>query len=982
MAANRSVGCVSADALPSGTVAFLLTDVEGSTRLWDGHAAEMATALARHDALVAEIVDAHGGQVLKTRGEGDSTFSVFAHPSQAVAAALATQQALTSEPWPDDTPIAVRAAVHAGEAELRDGDYFGSVVNRAARVRAIAHGGQVLLTDTIAQLVRDALPADATLLDLGPQRLRDLSRPERVHQLCHPSLRGEFPTLRSLDARSHNLPIELTSFVGRERELNEVGKLLAHGHRLVTLTGMGGSGKTRLALQAAADLVDDVDDGVWLVELASVSDPELVAGAVAAALSVREQPGRGVTDALLDELESRQVLVVLDNCEHVVEAAADLADALLRRGPRLRLLATSRQTLGVPGEATYAVGALAMPEERERLSSDALHEFEALRLFVDRASLAKSDFDASDVDAIARVCRQLDGIPLAIELAAARVTVLSPAQLAERLDDRFRLLTAGPRSTERRQQTLRATLDWSHELLAPDERELFRRLAVFPGGATLDAVESVCGDCLVVLGQLIDKSLVVVEDGRYRMLETVRAYAGKRLEESGEEAEVRGRLLAWAHGIAPLENLDDVDREVANLTAALTWGAAADAESAARLANRLRHFWDVRGRRTEGRGWLERLAGLDVLDTKTRAACLVSASWLAREQADLAGAETLARAALELTEDYSTKAAAYSALGTAAFAASDLAGARDHFEHSLQLWSALGDPQRISALGNLGVLAHATGDLPRAKVVYEETIAAAEEAGQPHVVTSAMGNLATVLRQQGDLTAARTLTEQCLERFRASHDESGESWALDRLARLAAAEGDVGSARSLEARALEISRRLDDRMRIADQLSSAAELARQDGDLAEARAFSTEALALLRELGMTLGTAVQLLYQGHIALDAGETAEARQFLSESLSMLESIDHPQTVMMCVEGAARLAGMEGRALDAARLWSAATTERERGGTPRTTTDITEFEESMAAARAALSDDAVAAAQEEGAGMGLDAAAALAREVAATG
>ena len=516
-------------ALPDGTVTFLLTDVEGSTALWERSSEAMQAALARHDAIMADVVGRHNGIVVKSRGEGDSIFAVFGLARDAVAAAAELQRTLQTEPWPTETQLRVRMALHTGEAELRDGDYFGSVVNRAARLRAVAYGGQILLSQATEQLVQDHLAADLGLYDLGEHRLRNLERPERIFQLTAPDLPRESRPLLTLDTLPNNLPTQLTSFVGREREIAEVRALLSTV-RLLTLVGSGGAGKTRLSLQVAAGLVDRYPDGVWLVELAALADPTLVPQTVAAALGVRDPGARSLTAVLAEHLQSKQILLVLDNCEHLVGACAELADALLHASPGLRILATSREALGIAGETTWRVPSLLLPDPRQLPTADRLLAFEAVRLFIERAVAAAPGFTITNANApaVVQICQRLDGIPLAIELAAVRVKVLTPEQIAARLDDRFRLLTAGSRTALPRQQTLRALVDWSHELLTEPERLLFRRLSVFAGGWTLEAAEAVCADdassgaqqaldafeILDLLALLVDKSLVLTDEHR------------------------------------------------------------------------------------------------------------------------------------------------------------------------------------------------------------------------------------------------------------------------------------------------------------------------------------------------------------------------------------------------------------------------------------------------------------------------------------
>ncbi len=521
--------------LPTGTVTLLLADVEDSTGLWESQPEQMTAAFERLDRALLDLLAAYGGVRPVEQGEGDSFVLAFARASDAVACALALQCAPLA-------PISLRIGLHTGEVQLRDeGNYIGPAINKAARLRNLAHGGQTVLSGATEALVADVLPADVWLTDLGAHELRGVARPERVVQLCHPDLRNDFPTLNTAKSvAAHNLPSQFTSFVGRGSQLAELRRLLAED-RLVTLTGAGGAGKTRLGVEVANQAAGDYAEGVWYVDLAPITDPVVVPVTVARALGLPDQPGRSTMDTLLRFVHDRQLLVVLDNCEHLLDACAELVVALLGGAPGLRLLATSREPIGVPGEATWRVPSLSVSDE-------------AIALFTDRARLAQIDFAVTDDNAatVAEICQRLDGMPLAIELAAARVRALSVGEILDSLHDRFRLLTGGARTAVRRQQTLRASVDWSHALLTETERVLLRRLAVFLGGFDLDAAQSVAGadglqryQVLDQLTLLVDKSLVVAENirgrTRYRLLETVRQYALEKLGESGEADAVRSR---------------------------------------------------------------------------------------------------------------------------------------------------------------------------------------------------------------------------------------------------------------------------------------------------------------------------------------------------------------------------------------------------------------------------------------------------------
>lgn len=484
-------------ALPTGTVTFVLTDVEGSSRLWETDPAAMRSALSRHDELIEETVAEHGGSVVKPRGEGDSRFAVFPRAADGAAAALAIQLRLAAERWGTSSAVRVRIALHTGEADLREADYYGTAVNRCARLRDVAHGGQVLLSEVTAELVAQGLPEGASLLDLGSHQLKDLSTPEHVFQLAHPDLPRLFPPLESLNARPNNLPARLTSFIGREKEIAEVGTLVAAG-RDVTLTGSGGVGKTRLAYQVAAEVMDEFPGGVWVSELASVSGGGLVPQTVATSMGLREEPGRTILETLVDYLKGRRALIVLDNCEHLLEGCRELVRRVLERCEGVRVLSTSREPLGVPGEVLYPVPSMPVPHEESDRSLEAIAFVESVRLFVERATQSKPAFQLNNdnVLGVASICRRLDGIPLAIELAAARVRHLTPNEIAERLDDRFRILTGGNPAALGRHQTLRAAIDWSHDMLTEQEKVLFRRASTFAGGFTLEAAEEVCGEDL------------------------------------------------------------------------------------------------------------------------------------------------------------------------------------------------------------------------------------------------------------------------------------------------------------------------------------------------------------------------------------------------------------------------------------------------------------------------------------------------------
>lgn len=542
--------------LPS-TPTFLFTDIAGSTRLWEKDPGAMAVAVADHDGLLHSAVEQNGGMVFK--GLGDGICAVFGSAADGLAAACDGQLGLQAHEWGAAGPLRVRMALHSGPAQTRGGDFFGTTVNRVARLLVTAHAGQVVMTEATAELVEEGLPTDTGLSDLGMHRLKDLSRPERVFQLNHLDLPGEFPTLRSLDAHLGNLPYRLTEFIGRDEEIAAVQDLVT-GHRLVTLSGPGGIGKTSLALRAAAEIIDEFADGVWLVKLAALTDDVQIPGAIAGLFGIEAAPAQDPTNLLVRELAGKKTLLILDNCEHLVDGVAKLTDTLLRSTREMRVLATSREPLRIDGETLYRLPSLDLPDEDA--PPDEAGEAAAVALFLDRAQLVRPGFVLNgDGPAVVDICRRLDGIPLAIELAAARMSTLTIPQLAERLDDRFRVLTRGSRAALPRQQTLQAAVDWSHDLLTEPDQVLLRRLGVFGGTFTAAAAEHVCGfeplepfEVGDRLDRLVETSLVAPpepDSGRYRTLETIRAYARLKLDTARETETTMQRLADYLLGAGP-----------------------------------------------------------------------------------------------------------------------------------------------------------------------------------------------------------------------------------------------------------------------------------------------------------------------------------------------------------------------------------------------------------------------------------------------
>jgi len=810
-------------ALPAGTVTFLLSDIEGSTRLWASDPDAMAEAVPVHYALLSSAIGRHGGVRPIEQGEGDSVVAAFARASDAIAAALDAQLALAGHPWPGGLDLRVRIALHTGEAQLRDeGNYFGVALSRCARLRAIAHGGQTLLSRAVHDLVVERLPDGVALVDLGTHRLRDLGRPEHVFALNHPDLPASAEPLRSLDALPNNLPDRLSSFIGRGRELAEVAGVLSSS-RLLTLTGAGGCGKTRLAAQAAADALDSFPDGVWWIDLAPLADAEAVGPALDEVIGVRPLPGQSSLEAAASQLANARVLIVLDNCEHLLEASARMAEALLHRCPGVVVLATSRAPLGVEGETTWRVPSLSLPTELRLEPVEAVAQSDAMRLFIDRAVKVRPNFTVTgeNAPAIAQICYDLDGIPLAIELAATRVRVLGVEQIAAGLGDRFGLLTGGARSAMPRQQTLRASVDWSHELLSDDERMMFRRLAVFAGGWTLDAVEGVCaGDgldrlaILDLLSSLVDNSLVVADDRgtsvRYWLLETVRQYALDRLAEAGEGSVLRDRhrdeYLARAEQIAAhLEAagqsawLDVLDEEAANLGLALDHAVDSDAEVALRLCIALTFWWKYRGRFAQADDACTRAldaAGEDPSPLVARV--LWARGYLLTYSRRFEDASASERAALEMANelgDTSTSARALDVLGTMQIY-EDPVGARATIEQARALARASGDEFCFVDATQILATTYLWQADAAAEQVFEEAVETIVRRGMPECAAWHQWGLGVVRQLQGRDEEALACLREAIDRADAIGEPVSSGIAHIHLTLLRADHGEGAAALS------------------------------------------------------------------------------------------------------------------------------------------------------------------------------------------
>lgn len=929
--------------LPVGTVTFMLTDIEGSTRLWESDREAMADAVPRHYELLANAIACHRGAQPQEQGEGDSVVAAFAHASDGLAAALDAQRALNSEQWPTATPLRVRIAVHTGEAQLRDeGNYFGPALNRCARLRTIAYGGQILVSRAVHDLVADRLPDSAELVDLGVHRLRDLGRPEQVFGVEHPDLPAEFEPLRSLDAFATNLPDRLTSFVGRERELAEVADALA-ADRVFTLTGAGGCGKTRLALQVAADSLDRYPDGAWWVELAPLQDDSLVAEALCEALAVTPLPGVMPLAAASAHLAERRALVILDNCEHLLAAVAEAVDELARACPQLTLLMTSRAPLGVEGEHAWRVPSLALPGRHEPETVEVLSQADAVRLFLDRARQVRPNFAITNENApaVAQICHDLDGIPLAIELAAARVRVLAVEQIAAGLTDRFRLLTGSTRGALPRQQTLRASVDWSHDLLSADEQVLLRRLGVFVGGFTLEACEQVCGDdslpqlaILDLLTSLVDRSLVQADEAgeavRYHCLETVRQYAAEHLAEAGEVEALRNRhldaMLALAEELAPHlvsvdqdRWLDRLDADYPNLAAAIEHAINADSDKGLRLCIALTVLWKLRGRFAEAdAAYARALALAGEQPSPLRARVLWARSYLGAYGGDFDAAVTHAQEGLEMARALGEASTAARCLDVLATLQSfpDPAGAVETAEAAIALGGEAGDDWCVADASQIAAYGWLFQD--RAEEL-EEKLRSVDELivrmGYREFVAWQQVGMSYGFYQRGELGRMR----EGMKRAAIAAREVGEPTS-EAAAEVFLSLADIEQGNAAEA--LErVSRTLEKVVRAgAGMILPAAEEARAWALAALGR--HEEAEALLRE--MLAGPTVDFAWLAHtvewllarVLIARGEPEEARRYGEAVLAAVRQTPNAFQEARANVALARAANAQGRWADADR------------------------------------------------------------------
>jgi predicted ATPase/class 3 adenylate cyclase len=899
--------------VPSGTVTFLFTDIEGSTKLAQQYPEAMPVLLARHHEILNQCIQAHEGYVFQV--VGDSFAVAFHSAGDALHAALDAQRALHNENW-SPAPIKVRMGIHTGTAKLNDASaptiYSGyATLASTQRVMSAGHGGQILLSGATRELVRHFLPENTELKDLGEKRLKDLLSPEHLYQLNISGLPTTFPPLKTLDSFPNNLPTQLTSFIGRENEIAEVKQELER-HRLVTLTGSGGTGKTRLSLQVAAELLEKFDHGVWFVELAPLTDPELIPQTILSAIGISEQQGKLPLEVLTEYFHDKQTLIVLDNCEHLVSASAQVANALLNAAPRLKVLASSREALGVKGELSYPIPSLSLPDIKQLPIIEQLSQYEAVRLFIDRALLVSRHFivDKDNALIIAQICYRLDGIPLAIELAAARVKVMSVEQISKRLDDRFRLLTGGARTSLPRQQTLRALIDWSYDLLLEKERLLLQRLSVFAGGWTLEAAEEVCAgdgiesyDVLDLLSQLVNKSLVVVTEysqsgeTRYRILETIRQYAREKLLEAGGGEGIRTQHLTYFVKVVEQAEpelyrsnqvfwLNKLDDELDNLRTALEWALERNVEAGLRIATIPWQFWQARGYLQELKNWLGQLLELYETVDSLHVRALIAYCKCTRS--------------------------------------------RILAEQSLQMARTLSDRQSEAlSLMNLGTIISVQGDLREGIPIVEQSVTLFRELGDTLNQAYATGWLSL---NNNDLEHTKVLVIESLGLFRQLGHLWGIANSLRELASLTIWGGDFSSPTQWLEEARAIYRQLGDELREASILELYGRLAFWMGDLQKACAYYEEAIMLGEKLGNYLEFNWTRAHMAYALLRQGDITQAKEIFKFCAQHFQNMENIGGLVFAIEGLASLNVNQEQVERAAQLFAWADAMREKIGDHR--------------------------------------------------
>ncbi len=871
--------------VPSGYITFLFTDIEGSTKLSQEFPDTLQAALDKHHTILKKSIKDYNGFIFDITG--DAFCCSFDNASDAVKAAVTVQLKLSGEKW-EEAKIKVRIGIHSGEAVWDDKGYLGYItLARTARISSVAYGEQILISNEVYELFNetDTSKSNITFRDLGDRRLKDLIQPIRIYQVLSPGLRKDFPPLNTLDARANNLPVQITSFIGREKEIEEIKKLLSSSH-LVTITGTGGAGKTRIALQVGADLIDDFSNGVWLAELASIGEETHLQEVLMKIFGLKEESDKSLNDTLYRYLKDKETLIILDNCEHIINACAMLAEKLLTHCPKLKIIATSRESLRCRGEQNYPLMSMELPGEHEEITLNNLTQYEAVRLFIERVLAVNPKFTVTNdnAPALAGICSRLDGIPLAIELAAARIKLLPVESIYERLDDRFNLLTGGKRTLPR-QQTLRALIDWSHDFLSEHEKILWRRLSVFTGGWTLDGAESICSDetidkedLLELLNMLIEKSIVIFDDGkgRYMMLETLRQYGKDKFKDTGERNIIEKKYLRFYLKLAEesepklrsseMETLmRRLDAENGNIKKSLLISVeSGEYEYGIRLAVALGYFWMIQGLYSSGIHWLNFFLerGTEVSDS-LRAKALYISGMLLMFNGEFEKSKKLTGESLEIYRNCGDK-------------------------HGVTL-----------CLNILASVASEQGRYDEATRLYEESLILRRETGDERGINITLANLGNVKFNQGEYIIAKKYIEESLDHYRKAGDRIGIANMLANLANVLFSLDEYDSAVKFLEDALCMQREMGDKKAAANSLLNLGDVSLESEDYLNAGKYLEESLNIFEEIEDRGGIANSLCELGFLAAANGEYEKALRYLEKSLSIRNDIADKQGIADCFQ-----------------------------------------------------------------------------------
>lgn len=945
---------------PTGNVTFLFTDIEGSTKLAQDHPEKVSYALLRHNEILRNAIESNNGYVFKI--VGDAFCSAFENAGDAVIAAVEIQRNLSDEKW-DDAVIKIRIGIHSGYAEWNGNDYMGFItLARVSRVMSAAYGEQIIISNDAYELyLEDPRPArqakaqrkneyehdqeslvaaqsmnhevyGISFRDLGERRLKDVIQPIRLFQIFAKGLRDNFPPLKTLDARPNNLPVQLTSFIGREEDIKITKELLKH-NRLLTITGSGGAGKTRLSLQTGAEIIDGYTNGVWFLELAAIKDPDSIPTALINVFGLKEEMNFTPEKSLIEHLKNKEILIILDNCEHLIKACAVIAELLLSSCPGIKIIATSREAMNIPGEQIYKIPPLKQPDPKKNDTPEQLSQFESVRLFIERAYAVnpKFKFDNKNASAIAGICSHLDGIPLAIELAAARINILTPEKILERLDDKFNLLTGGKRNALPRQQTLKALIDWSFDLLTENEKILWSRLSIFCG-LSLEAAEEICSDELIqkdqimnLLYKLSQKSILIFDESkdRYRLLETIKQYGREKLE---NENKVFSKFLDYFLDLSQKAKrelksinfkiwLDKLEEEHNNILTAIHWGLNNEKiDKVVNIVDSLRKFWEIRGQYSTGIKILDSiLKKKENLNLNTKANLLNLTGKFNNYQGNFDIADKFFKESLNIykkTGDKMGISTSTNNLGSLAYSQGKLEQAKKLFEESINIKKEIGDNKGIAgSMNNLGALAFSIGEYNEAKKYYEESLAIRKAIEDKIGISASLNNLGGLELYKGNFADAKNFFEESLKIKREIGDKKGIATVLGNIGVVTKYMGDFELTKKIFEESISIFREIGNKSETADFLRNLGDLLSSKNYFEEAIKNYEESLKIFEEIGDIQGKAASLTNLGKMMISANNFETAKKYLEESLTIFSKIGYKFGIALSLFGLGKLAFNQG-------------------------------------------------------------------------